>query len=450
MIEFVLPQVTSLPGINEWFKSEYKDSGHIEYSKLSGAPFMDPTDWQQSYPNYGWEVRGMEEIRNRLLDETAVFAEIKKKRVLREYEEIADRLLPYYELKGSGGILATEYNAEVVTNAWLKMYELCEYLVPMCEEKLKNKEVTYKRGGKEHKSFRVNKDKNISSFHLAEAPGNFLLAINHWLNNRYPNANWTWRANSYREIYSAESEYLTDVYGLMSAYPDNWEYGADGDGDITSPSNIISFAKQKYDFSTGDVKYMPPSMNYDLEEEINTPVIFGQFISSISVLEVGGISILKMFNFHTAPMACMMYIGSYCFDKFMVVKPETSRMANSEIYTVGIGYKGNMLPVYMEAIFKYMNFIRYLNTGIPVPALFTGLPDEYMDVLANVAGELCDSQITGLERNISMLRTALEDGMDEVRDSVRESNSMRSREWINRVHVEPIIDQVKLIKRKRR
>lgn len=85
------------------------------------------------------------------------------------------------------------YNAQIVTNAWLKMYELLNTM---------------------------NFNNTSQAFCNCELPGGFISAINHfnYTMMHYPTFNWV--ASS---LYpSSETDALEDHYGLYQCNPDNW------------------------------------------------------------------------------------------------------------------------------------------------------------------------------------------------------------------------------------
>jgi len=339
------------------------------------------------------------------------------------YWKVSECLRPYELLKGSKGKLV-KYNAEIITNAWLKMYELCNLLNPVME--------------KSQKSI-------IKSFHLAEAPGNFILAINHWINNHHPRLNWDWKANSYIERYSSESNYLSDEYHLIERYSDNWVWGADGDGDITSINNIRSFSNLSVDFTTGDAKYITANINWNEEENMNTPVIFGQFLSSLWCLKKGGTMIIKLFTFLESPMICLLALASYCFDNLYIVKPLTSRPSNKEVYLTGIGYKNNISNMKKKYLLEYMDFIRPLNTGDPLPPLFTSVSNKFISSLIEIASQLSGNQIEAFEKNMRLLDQVQSSNFESVKLSLSEFDESKSDEWIETQGIKYLAEDLKMV-----
>ena len=416
-----------LPSVSNWLTPNYKTQGYtyqdklIEELKIGG--YENPTNWKVDHSEYNWVLDQFIELRNGLINTLKILDEINDVPELNKlYHDASDKARPYYLLKGQHGILIQEYGAEVVSNAWLKMYEMGKYL-----------EKIFTNMNKKQRSSTI-----FKSFHIAEAPGNFMLAINHWLYNHHPEIKWEWTANSYRELYDSSSNYLVDTYGLIKTYPEQWNWGVDGDGDITSSNNIRSFGlDDKSQLATGDVKYVPYKMDYSKEENINIPVVFGQFLSSLWVLKKDGILINKMFTIYEPATICMIYIGTCVFEEFQIVKPATSRPANTEIYIIGTGYKDNLTVLEKNMLLIYMEYIRNLNTGVDVPPLFKleDLDEEFIRNIYDISNSLYTTQIENFNEVMRLYEEIQKSDITSVLHRLEKPYEQRAREWIASVGI---------------
>ena len=89
-------------------------------------------------------------------------------------------------------ILHNQFQAEMVTNAWIKMYEMLNIFPEI-----------------------IPNNKRIKSFHLCEAPGAFVAALNHYLYGK--NQELEWYAQTLKP--TNKSDALDDHYGLIKKYP---------------------------------------------------------------------------------------------------------------------------------------------------------------------------------------------------------------------------------------
>jgi hypothetical protein len=428
---------TKLPNVNNWLTPNYRGPEDTLWCNPCGKGQL-PKKWKTDFPEYVYTYPQLQELKKKLNAVKSLLNPITG-RDREKYDDIADAVRPQDELRGKNGVLVQDYNAEIVTNAWLKMFELLNFTESL---------LTALSASRTNKIFH--------SFHFAEAPGNFLLAINHYLKTKHPIFEWSWLANSYRELYipRSETQYLCDAYGLIKAYPTRWIFGADEDGDITSPANIRSFqqaAAQQLDdivhLATADVKFCPPDMNFDEEENINIPVHLGQLLASLMVLSKGGTMILKIFTTYEAPSICMLYMITLLFGHVYLVKPETSRPANSEKYIVATGYKNNLTPLQLSRLLNFMGYIRYLNTELGSPALFhaADISKEFINSIIDIETKLTNLQITHLEKNIKLYHEYNDKSVNAAKVDFAKERQNRAAAWIKRTEIQPLIDTDRFI-----
>jgi len=467
---------------NKLLKPNYNGSGDFRVAALCGIVRSDPLKWRSEFAEHAYVFPELIAIKERLnsvknqLNDFRVSDALSKK-----YSLITDLIRLHDDLRGYDGVLVKSFNAEVVTNAWLKMYELCAFDKHTMIRKSKSRSET----GREYKTF-----------HFAEAPGNFLLAINHFIRNNYPNVNWTWLANSYTDpIFdrssnldfsekptntknqktatknqktatknqktatknqkkqafkkNADYKFLGDSYGLMRNHPAKWKYGAENDGDISRPDNIRSFGitshlmdKKGFDMVTSDVKYIPQGPeNFDEEEMVNIPVHFGHVLCSLITLAKGGTAILKQFTYFEAPSVSILYLLCGCFEKVQIVKPITSRPANSETYVVCTGYKKNISKSRMNHLLRIADYIHDLNT-VPLgcPSLFIKdeIPQTFIDRIIEINNELANMQIEDINRNIRLFNQFQFEPIDKIKRIFAASRKAAADSWISSTSIKPL------------
>lgn len=442
-----------LPGLSSWLNPNYPGSGVILVEKTapSGAKYHNPKNWRKDFPDYTYQFDALQNIKKELNKVKQTIDPWKKDpKTARFYERLTDMVRFHDVLRGRRGILVQEFGAEIVTNAWLKMFELMMFVDPILDKLAK------KRPSNDD-------DKRIFySMHIAEAPGNFMLAINHYLRTNYPTLDWEWMANSYRDLYSSSlatkdqggefigaARYLPDQYGLIKQYPKNWIFGADGDGDITSVANLRSFKQSvlssghDLQLLTSDVKYMPMDVNYDEEENINIPVHMGHLLCALMCLAPKGTMILKEFTFCDAPSVSLLYLMAHCFEQLLVVKPETSRPANSETYIVGIGYLANLSEVQMERLLNIMHYIQTLNTEDGSPSIFlkSDIAPEFLEKVVQLSKKTSEQQIKNITRTVELAKKYEGQSDARILEDMGAAREKAAREWIKKVKILPLEDK---------
>ncbi|KAJ3414789.1 FtsJ methyltransferase domain-containing protein 2 [Chytridiales sp. JEL 0842] len=113
-------------------------------------------------------------------------------------------------------------------------------------------------------------------------------------------------------------------------------YGADGSGDICSVDNVNAF-EDYIRRGTSDrlVDIVMADGGDELHQENHSKGIFvGQVLTMLKTLRPGGSFTIKIFHSYTPFTAGILYILSRFFKNFGLVKPFTSRPANSECYVV--------------------------------------------------------------------------------------------------------------------
>jgi cap2 methyltransferase len=270
-----------------------------------------------------------------------------------EYAALAYELDLYARLKQR---LRQKYGLPVVTNATLKLYEiLSTYPVVPTDAKLPQV--------------------SVRAFCNAELPGAFLIALGLYAGRAGALAQkvaprpveYEWVASSYapdsRES-AADSSILDDKYGLYAKNRGHWLMGPRPNalpvdwppvnGDVTDASVVATLADAVHErFATacrvgnesGATLYtsdagIDVSADYGRQEELTAVLNFGQVICGILALAPGGSFITKQYTFFTEFNRELLTLLSTLFDSLQIIKPLTSRPANSEIYVLGLGFRG--------------------------------------------------------------------------------------------------------------
>jgi hypothetical protein len=219
-----------------------------------------------------------------------------------------------------------------VSNAWLKYMEIANYY------KLSKRLAKFVE--------KVDGKPTVEAFFNAELPGSGILAITAYFDlNRIA---LTWHASSLFPENSNTA--LTDKYGLYKKYPERWLMNKEENGDMTKISNIRATVKKLgkpaascwHDAGMELSSYFPedPDKGYYWQEEINLSLHLGCAFCDLLTLAVGGVFVAKQYSYFTPLNASLIVLYAGLFDEFYICKPKTSRPANTEIYLIGIGYRG--------------------------------------------------------------------------------------------------------------
>ena len=190
-------------------------------------------------------------------------------------------------------------------------------------------------------TFQLNADTNpIKTFHLAEGPGGFIEAITKTRKCQYDSyVGMTILDDNDPNIpsWKKSEQYLRDNKNIYI------ETGADGTGNILSLENFI-YCKDKYgsemNIITADGGF-DFSIDFNCQEINISKLLFAQICYALAMQKVGGSFILKVFDCFMNHSIDLLIILSSFYEKVFIMKPRTSRYANSEKYVVCKGFKFN-------------------------------------------------------------------------------------------------------------
>ena len=225
------------------------------------------------------------------------------------------------------------FGAQVVTNNWLKAYEMIH---------------TYELVGK------TKTEMNI--FFNAELPGSFISAANHYCKTHTVKMNWL--ASSYFPSGSKDQSIVGDKYRIYANYPENWIMSRSMNGDLTVPANLTQIKKKvKGTFDNGvDLYFSDGSIDVDADEnreEINALLNFGQLLSGLMVLKPGGNFVVKQTTLFSALNISFTTLLSNMFREFYIVKPTVSIPIDNEVYFIGKHFIG-LIPSLEEKLLTIM------------------------------------------------------------------------------------------------
>ena len=212
--------------------------------------------------------------------------------------------------------------------------------------------------------------KNINTFHLAEGPGGFIEALVYFRNNKNDKYYGMTLVNSDKNVpgWKKSTHFLNNNKNVFI------EKGLDDTGDLLVQKNL-EYCHLKYkgsmDLITGDGGF-DFSMDFNKQETLSLKLIYAQICYALIMQKYGGTFVLKIFDIFTEPTIDFLYLLSSLYKNVFIMKPETSRIANSEKYIICKGYKINDdKELYKTIISSYSNVInndyihRILNIKIP-------------------------------------------------------------------------------------
>lgn len=274
-------------------------------------------------------------------------------------------------------------------------------------------------------------DAPVCSFHLAEGPGGFIEAF---LESR--------QCDEDKYIGMTILDDKNDPNIPAWKKTENFlrhnknvfiEKGADQTGNILSLENLM-YCKKNYgssmDFITADGGF-DFSLDFNRQEINIARLLFAQISYALAMQKCGGTFILKIFDSFMQHTIDLLYILSSFYEKTFIIKPQTSRYANSEKYVV---CKGFLSPLSIETFdILYRAFDKMLTTqdaihrfiSIPIPVNFITRLEEYNAIFGQ-------QQIENIYFTISLMKQ--KNKQDRI-DNLIKSNIQKCVAWCTKYNV---------------
>lgn len=217
-----------------------------------------------------------------------------------------------------------------------------------------------------------------------------------------------WHAKGFGFTLRCENDFKLDKF--LAGHPETFDpfYGIKGDGNVYDPDNIESLTDYVLKQTSSGVHFMMSDGGFSVEGRENEQEILSkqlylcQCLTALSIVRVDGHFVTKLFDLFTPFSVGLIYLMYKCFKKICIVKPNTSRPANSERYLVCKWKKSNT-DVIRQYLFD-VNVHLYDNTDIDITEL---VPFEVIQNDEIFFNYICDSNnIIGQNQAIALMKIA--------------------------------------------
>ena len=209
----------------------------------------------------------------------------------------------------------------------------------------------------------------FKSFHLAEGPGGFIEAVAHIRKNKNDQYYGMTLINNDTKCpgWRNSKKFLEDNQNVII------EKGVDQTGNLLSRDNFIhcyNQYKNSMDLVTGDGG-IDFSEDFNNQEYSATKLIIVQVVYALTMQSNNGNFVLKVFDTFSNAIIDILYLLSSLYKNVYIMKPQTSRNANSERYIICKGYNLNENKEKVDYIIEKMyNNFDNLNSNLYIETIF--------------------------------------------------------------------------------
>jgi 23S rRNA U2552 (ribose-2'-O)-methylase RlmE/FtsJ len=267
-----------------------------------------------------------------------------------------------------------------------------------------------------------NKLKNFNVFFICEAPGAFILALNHYIHTKtnIENYNWTAQTLHPKQLYQNEKAFGDD-YKLMKNFPDRWDFGNKNTGDVTDKDNI-KYYREKYKdkqlhLVTGDCGVSLNNDTSNLTEKLH----IAQIIIMLSILKKGGNFVLKLYLPAMYPIYISLFYLIYTrFSSFEFYKSFQNSWS-PEFYIIGQNYQE---PISNNEFNDLLSLITKFNINNSIIEM-NKIPEEFILQIENILNNLISNYKHAIDiiiYFIDNIKDMTKKDMDKLQLSIKNKN----------------------------
>jgi 23S rRNA U2552 (ribose-2'-O)-methylase RlmE/FtsJ len=183
-------------------------------------------------------------------------------------------------------------------------------------------------------------------------------------------------------------------------------YGKDKTGDINNWENIDyikTLSKKNFYLITADGGF-DEGTDFNNKEQLHYQLILSEIYSAISLQDVTGHFILKVFDIFTNTSIQLLYLLNLCYDEVYIYKPKTSRPTNSEKYIICKNFKIDEITRknIISQLHILLNKIQKTSSKYISFTLFDNVPKSFLNKISEINSQLLETQCIYLEKAIEL------------------------------------------------
>ena len=258
-----------------------------------------------------------------------------------------------------------------ISQAWLKMYEI----ITDCGIVPRNQSGTF------------------HSFHICEAPGTFINALNNYIHTKTRYSHFEWNAQSLHSKYAD----IGDQFKLIKRHPTRWDWGATGTGDITQMENI-KYYKGKTE-QRPMIQLMTSDAGLAMKDEGYEKVAFASLLAILDILPIRGTMVYKILTPIDEPLILNLIYVAYCNFKELIFYKPVQNNQSREFYIIGKGYLGTKPDI----LSHFYDELKHFKSDSGRDLFNDKYPLAFVRQFVDISTRLVENYCYTIERNIYYL-----------------------------------------------
>jgi len=258
----------------------------------------------------------------------------------------------------------------------------------------------------------------LNVFFICEAPGAFILSLNHYIKTKTNIENYNWNAQTLHPKHKFQNERgFGDDFKLMKNFKERWDFGKTKTGDITDIKNIKyyrdTYKDNKLHLVAGDcgIAYIFDSDPEKLADKLH----IAQIITMLSILKKGGNFVLKMYLPSIEPIYISLFYLIYTRFKSFEIYKTFQNSWSPEFYIVGKNYSD---PISDNEFNKLISLLSNFNINNSITPI-NKIPEEFILQFKDIMEELLNKFKIAIKRVIYYV-----DNYNDIKESDMKKLSM--------------------------
>lgn len=291
--------------------------------------------------------------------------------------------------------------------------------------------------------FKYKTKTNLRAVFLAEGPGGFLEAFARYRDHAVATDDTLYGITLLSMDRSIPHWKIPK--DIMSSRKVRLLKGVDNTGSLYNTENIEDFVREigenNADIVTSDGGF-DFSTDFNSQEELSIYLIIAEMYTAFRLQKKGGTFFLKIYDIHNMATMRILYLLAQSYNHMYIVKPLSSRPANSEKYVVCHDFKGLVDPVAMHTLRRVIETedCKLIDQELVIPVKF-------LNRLVNYNVYYISKQVLQIHKTLLFISNMKHDKSDPQFHSNLKHQILKSIKWCNKYEMKISIESLQHYKK---